>query len=149
MSSRRLIPPRVLSSTVVTPLHWYYDPSDFLAAIPASSLLYSSAGTFLRKSCQDLPRSPHHFCYMPCSQTPGAPHVSALYRCMRCCFLSCRHHQPLQQPIFGAQSLQPMAYGLQPPYLRLTCGVTGTSPRLVTECAWVSAFPVELPSPSN
>jgi len=36
--------------------------------------------------------------------------------------------------INGAQSLQPKAYGLQPPCLRLTHGVTDVSSRLGTGC---------------
>ncbi len=45
MSPLRLTSPRVLPSTGVTPLHQYYDPSDFLTTFPPSSLLHLFDGT--------------------------------------------------------------------------------------------------------
>ena len=58
----------------------YYRPSDFLQAIPASSLLHLLAGTLILESLKDLPRSPHHFDCMPCSATPRVPQVPARLR---------------------------------------------------------------------
>jgi hypothetical protein len=74
----RLTSPRVLPSTGVTPLHQYYDPSDFLTPIPAFSLF-----RLVRRYCapwqggEDLPRSLYCFDDMPCSQTPGMPDTAA------------------------------------------------------------------------
>ena len=114
ISLRRAAPPRVLPSTGVTPLHRYYDPSDFLSTVSASS----PTGLVLRycapsQSTQDLPRSPVCCGYMPCSQTPVMCRAAALYRRAACCLLAFRDHRPsLKAIVNGAQSLQPE--GLRP-----------------------------------
>ena len=59
VSPPRVMLPRVLPSTGVTPLPRYYDPSDFLIVLLASSLCplvrqYFPSG----KNDEDLPRSP-------------------------------------------------------------------------------------------
>ena len=69
--------PRVLPSASITSRQRYYDPSDYLTAILASSLLHLSANTFNRKNCQVLPRLPINFDDMPCSMTPGVSDAPA------------------------------------------------------------------------
>ena len=78
VSLPRLTSPKVLPSTGVTPLHQYYDLSDFLITILASSLITLVCQYCVpSQSAEDLPRSLHYFNDMPCSQTPGMPDTTA------------------------------------------------------------------------
>src|SRR4029434_6512284 len=77
VSPPRVILPRVLPSTGVTPLLRYYDPSDFLTVISAFLLCPLVCRYFPPwKNDEDLPRSPRCSGYMPCSLTPevSSPH---------------------------------------------------------------------------
>ena len=136
ISLRRAAPPRVLPSTGVTPLHRYYDPSDFLGTISPSL----PTGLVRRyctpsQSTQDLPRSPVSFDCMPCSQTPGTSHAAALYRGARCCLLGYLNHRPSHTlNLTGLNHFNPKAYGLQPLCLGLARAVARADPRLDTEC---------------
>ena len=78
VSLKRTALPRALPSAGITLLRRYYGPSDFLTAVPASSLtrLVSRYSDSLENR-QDLPRSPICFSDMPCSQTPGTPLATA------------------------------------------------------------------------
>ena len=113
MSPLRLTSPRVLPSTGVTPLHQYYDPSDFLTTIPAFSLC-----RLVRRYCppwqsdEDLPRSPCYFDDMPCSQTPGMPDITAHSVMSDGVFWVCQVMDHPKYSLNGALSLQPE--GLRP-----------------------------------
>jgi len=136
VSLGRAAPPRVLSSTGVTPLHRSYDPSDFLSTV--STALPTG---LVRRYCtpsqstQDLPRSPVPFDCMPCSQTPGTPHAAAHYRDLKCRLLGYLNHRPSQNSnLTRLHHFNPKAYGLQSLCLRLTRAVAGAGLRLDTEC---------------
>ena len=58
---KRGILPRVLPSASITSLLRYYDPSDYLTIILASSLLHLLANTQNSENCQVLPRLPNDF----------------------------------------------------------------------------------------
>ena len=113
MSLLRLTSPRVLPSTGVTPLHQYYDPSDFLITILAFSLC-----RLVRQYCppwqsdEDLPRSPYYFDDMPCSQTPGMPDITAHSVMSDGVFWVCQVMDHPKYSLNGALSLQPE--GLRP-----------------------------------
>ena len=78
VSPPRVMWPRVLPATGVTPLPRYYDPSDFLSVLLASSLCPLVRQYFpLGKNDEDLPRSRPCSWYMPCSPTPEVPRTSA------------------------------------------------------------------------
>jgi hypothetical protein len=74
VSPPRVMLPRVLPSTGVTPFPRYYDPSDFLTVISAFSCGPLVCRYFPPwKNAEDLPRSHRCFGYMPCSSTPEVP----------------------------------------------------------------------------
>ena len=114
VSLQRATSPRVLCSTGITPLHHYYDPSDFLTAFSTSS-----PSRLVRRYCspsqstQDLPRSPACCSCMPCSQTPGMPPVATHFA--QPVVLSSVQATSSTIPneiLNGAPSLQP--FGLRP-----------------------------------
>jgi len=71
---------------------------------------------------------------MPCSTTPGMPSTSAHFEGLDFVFWCVQLINHSSKLFNGAQSLQLIAYGLQPPYLRLTTGVTDSRSRLGTRC---------------
>jgi len=86
---------------------------------------------------------------MPCSQTPGMPHISAHYRHMRYCFLINRHHQPFQQLTLRGSITS--AHGLRPATSLSTLNPCRYRHVLKTRYGmrWVNAFPMELSSTSS
>ena len=136
VSLKRAALPRALPSTDITPLHRYYDPSDFLDTISPSL----PTGLVRRyctpsQSTQDLPRSPVSFDCMPCPQTPGTSHAATRYRDARYCLLGYLHHRPSRTSnLTGLYHFNPKAYGLQSLCLGLACAVARADPRLDTEC---------------
>ena len=88
------------------------------------------------KNDQDLPRSPNHCCYRPCSPTPGRPPALCPFAMAR--VLSSENLTSSTLPkvtLTGLNHFSPKAYGLQHPCLRLTAGVADSRPRLGTRCA--------------
>ena len=150
VSLLRLTSPRVLPSTGVTPLQQYYDPSDFLTPIPASSLV-----RLVRQYClpwqsgEDLPRSLCCFDDMPCSQTPGMPDITAQSAMSDRVFWGI---QPIDHPrsrFNGAQSLQPE--GLRPTTSLSTLARNGYPyrPKTRYQVRWVAASWAALSAASN
>ncbi len=150
MSPLRLTLPRVLPSTGVTPLHQYYDPSDFLTTIPASSLF-----TLVRRYCppwqsaEDLPRSPYYFDDMPCSQTPGMPNIAAHSAISDGVFWVCQVMDHPKYSLNGARSLQPE--GLRPTTSLSTLDPHGYpyQPKTRYQVRWVPASWAALSAASN
>ena len=151
VSPQRVVLPEGLPSASITPLQRYYALSDFLAVILASLLLRLWANTSTWwKNCQDLPRSPVCFRYVPCSMTPEAFCTPAHYRCAEYCFRITRHPQPPQKKLInGALSLQPD--GLRPAKslstLNLRC--YQRKPKTRYRMRWVNTFPVALSATSR
>ena len=142
MSPPRVIWPRVLPSTDVTPFRRYYDPSDFLAVISAFSLGPLVCRYFPPwKNDEDLPRSPRCSGYMPCSLTPEVSSPPAHERWSGWCLRAFGHPRPPRQSVLtGLNRFSHTAYGLHPPCLRLTHAVTGVRPRLGMECVGSTLF---------
>ena len=135
VSLLRLTSPRVLPSTGVTPLQQYYDPSDFLTPIPASSLV-----RLVRQYClpwqsgEDLPR--HCVALMTCRALRPRGCPTSLPKA-QCRIVSSGEFNPSTIPDLGLTGLNhfsPKAYGLSPLCLRLPGMVTHTDPRLDTRC---------------
>jgi len=113
VSPARAASPRVLTSTRITALHRYYDPSDFPVAVSTSS----PAGLVRRycapsQSPRDLPRSPVGFDDMPCSSPPEMPRATTQSRVARCCLLGLITIDHPKIGTNGSHSLQPL--GLRP-----------------------------------
>ena len=150
MSPLRLTSPRVLPSTGVTPLHQYYDPSDFLTTIPAFSLC-----RLVRRYCppwqsdEDLPRSPCYFDDMPCSQTPGMPDITAHSVMSDGVFWVCQVMDHPKYSLNGALSLQPE--GLRPTTSLSTLHPHGYpyQPKTRYQVRWVPASWAALSAASN
>ena len=142
VSPPRVMVPRVLPSTGVTPLPRYYDPSDFLIVLLASSLCPLVRQYFpSRKNDEDLPRSHRCFGYMPCSSTPEVSSPPAHERWRGWCLRAFRHPRPPHKSVLtGLNRFNLPVYGLHPPCLRLTHAVTGVSPRLGMECVGSTLF---------
>jgi hypothetical protein len=151
VSPQRVVLPEGLPSASITPLQRYYALSDFLAVISAPLLLHLSANTSTWwKNCQDLPRSPICFRYVPCSMTPEAFCIPAHHGYAEYCFRITRHPQPPQKELSnGAQSLQPD--GLRPAAslstLNLRC--YQHKPKTRYRMRWVNTFPVALSATSR
>ncbi len=152
VSPQRVVLPEGLPSASITPLQRYYALSDFLAVISASLLLglWANTSTWW-KNCQDLPRSPICFRYVPCSMTPEAFCIPAHHWYTEYCFRITRHPQPPQKKelINGALSLQPD--GLRPATslstLNLRC--YQRKPKTRYRMRWVNTFPVALSATSR
>ena len=150
MSPLRLTSPRVLPSTGVTPLHQYYDPSDFLITILAFSLC-----RLVRQYCppwqsdEDLPRSPYYFDDMPCSQTPGMPDITAHSVMSDGVFWVCQVMDHPKYSLNGALSLQPE--GLRPTTSLSTLDPHGYpyQPKTRYQVRWVPASWAALSAASN
>ena len=150
MSLLRLTSPRVLPSTGVTPLHQYYDPSDFLITIPAFSLC-----RLVRQYCppwqsdEDLPRSPCYLDDMPCSQTPGMPDITAHSVMPDGVFWVCQVMDHPKYSLNGALSLQPK--GLRPTSSLSTLDPHGYPyrPKTRYQVRWVPASWAALSAASN
>jgi hypothetical protein len=142
VSPPRVILPRVLPSTGVTPLPRYYDPSDFLTVISAFSLGPLVCRYFLPwKNDEDLPRSRRCSGYMPCSLTPEVSSSPAHTRWRGWCLRTFRRPRPPRKSVLtGLNHFSHTAYGLHPPCLRLTHAVTVVSPRLGMECVGSTLF---------
>jgi len=142
VSPPRVILPRVLPSTGVTPLLRYYDPSDFLIVISAFLFCPLVCRYFPPwKNDEDLPRSPRCFGYMPCSLTPEVSSPPAHERWREWCLRAFRHPRPPHKSVLtGLIRFNLPVYGLHPPCLRLTHAVTGVSPRLGMECVGSTLF---------
>lgn len=133
------------------PLPRYYDPSDFLSVLLASSLGPLVRQYFpLGKNAEDLPRSHHCFKYMPCSSTPEMFAPPAHERWSEWCLRAFRRPRPPRKSgLTGLNRFSLPAYGLHPPCLRLTHGVTAVRPRLGMECVGSTLFPVALAATSS
>jgi hypothetical protein len=150
VSPLRLTSPRVLPSTGVTPLHQYYDPSDFLITILAFSLC-----RLVRQYCppwqsdEDLPRSPYYFDDMPCSQTPGMPDITAHSGMSDGVFWVCQVMDHPKYSLNGALSLQPE--GLRPTTSLSTLDPHGYPyrPKTRYQVRWVPASWAALSAASN
>ena len=130
---KRVILPRVLPSASITSLQRYYDPSDYLTIILASSLLHLLANTRNWENCQVLPRLPNNFNDMPCSMTPKVSSTPAQYRNTRWCFRANRGPQPPQKSVLTR--LNHFSLRLRPAVLRTPCltfGVSSACPMLAT-----------------
>jgi len=136
VSPQRLVLPRALPSTDVTPLHQYYGPSDFPTTFSVSSLL---------RLFTDTP--------FPARVT-GTSHVylTTLTACRALRPRGCRTSLPITSRamvssglfkpstipapnLSGLNHFNLSAYGLHPLCLRLTCLVAKTGPRRDTEYA--------------
>jgi len=142
VSPPRVMVPRVLPSTGVTPFPRYYDPSDFLCVVSVFSLVRLGYRYFRPwKNTEDLPRSLPCSWYMPCSPTPEGPRTSAHTWRARWCLRAFQYPRPPHKSVItGLNRFSLTAYGLHHPCLRLAHGVTDESPRLGMECAGSALF---------
>ena len=137
VSLQRATSPRVLCSTGITPLHHYYDPSDFLTAFSTSSPSRRMfADTALPRRA---PRTSHvHLLAVAACRAlrPRGCHPSLpTLRNRWCCLLYRPHHRPSQMKyLTGLHHFNLLAYGLQPLCLRLAPSLPIDCPRLDTGC---------------